>query len=257
MIHPFHRRVAVLCLAVVALGVGCSLAVDERVTPLDQSAIPDELTEPTTTTSTTTTTTTTAPPTTVPDDTSVDTAESTTTTQPLIQMETITVYYTRGLTDVMQPIGVARPAGTPVTELIPLLERPTGLGDTILRTSLLPGLIEDIFIERGTATVMLDPDILDRMSNPVQQRAIAQIVLTLTRFVTADAGGIGYVRFEVDGEGFSVYVPGFGGQSEDGELLAFTDFSMWIVSSPTPPTTATTTTAVPTSEPPADDDGDQ
>lgn len=249
----FHRRIAMIGVALIGLVGGCSLPVDQRVTPLDQNAIPDDLTEATTTTTTTTEPTTT---TTVPEDTTVDTVDLTTTTQPVIPIETITVFYTRGLTDVMQPVNVPLVSPTPIEELIPLLERPTGISDAGLRTSLLPGLIDDIFVDRGTATVLLDPDLLDRMSNTNQQRAIAQIVLTLTSFVTADAGAIGFARFEVDGEGFSVFVPGFGGQSEPGEPLAFTDFSALIVTSPTPPTAATTTTIpVETSEPPAGDEG--
>ena len=255
-IDPFHRRVSLLGLAVLCLlAGGCSLAVDERVTPLDQDAIPDDLTE-----ATTTTTTTTVPPTTAPPDTGVgSTQPTTTTTQPVIPTETITVYYTRGLTDVMQPVELPRAIGTPVAELIALLERPTGISEAGLRTSVLSGMIDDIFVERGTATVLLDQDILDRMSNPNQQRAIAQIVLTLTSFVTADAGAIGFVRFEVDGEGFSVFVPGFGGTSEEGEPLAFTDFSVLIATTPTPTTTSTTTTTTPvaTSEPPVETDEDQ
>jgi hypothetical protein len=256
-IDPFHRRVSLLGLALLGLAGGCSLAVDERVTPLDQGAIPDDLTE-----ATTTTTTTTLPPTTTaPPDTGVGSTEPTTTTQPAIPTETITVYYTRGVTDVMQQVEVARAIGTPVAELVALLERPTGISEAGLRTSVLGGMIDDIFVERGTATVLLDQDILDRMSNANQQRAIAQIVLTLTSFVTTDAGAIGFVRFEVDGEGFSVFVPGFGGTSEPGESLAFTDFSVLIATTPTPTTTTTTTTtttpAVATTEPPVNADEDQ
>jgi hypothetical protein len=253
-IDPFHRRVVLLTAAVLGLVGACSLPVDERVTPLDQRAIPDDLTEPTTTT--TTTTSTTVPPTTAPQDTGVDSVDTTTTTQPTIPTETVTVYYTRGPSDVMQPVGVPRPVLTPVEELVSLLERPTGIGE--LRTSLLPGLIDDISpVERATVTVVLDPDILDRMSEPNRQRAIAQIVLTLTSFVTADAGAIGLVRFEVDGEGFSVFVPGFGGSSEPGEPLAFDDFSSLIVTSPSPTTATTTTTtlAAATSEPSSEADG--
>ena len=77
--------------------------------------------------------------------------------------------------------------------------------------------------------------------------------------LSIDKVGVGYViRFEVDGGGFSVYVPGFEGQSEQGEPLAFTDFAQLIVTSPTPPSTGTTTTttvSVPTSEPQSGDDG--
>ncbi|WP_348235580.1 hypothetical protein, partial [Salmonella enterica] len=72
------------------------------VTPLDQSAFPDDLTDPTTTTSTTTTT---VPESTVPDDTSPG-EETTTTTTPVVPTEEVTVFYTRGVTDVMQPVQV-------------------------------------------------------------------------------------------------------------------------------------------------------
>jgi hypothetical protein len=241
-VAPFHRRAGMLALAALGFAGGCSLPVDERVTPLDQNAIPDDLTEATTTT----TTTTTLPPTTLPADTSVDSAETTTTTQPVIPTEVITVYYTRGLTDVMQPVEVVRAIGTPVRELILLLERPTGISEAGLRTSVLSGMIGDILVERGTATVVLDQDILDRMSNANQQRAIAQMVLTVTSFRTTDVGGIGRVRFEVDGEGFPVFVPAFGGSSEPGEELAFTDFQSLIATTPTPATTTTTTTTTTT-----------
>lgn len=245
VIHvPFHRRIALITLAIAGLVAGCSLPVDERVTPLDQRAIPDDLAEPTTTT---TTTTTTVPAATVPDE-PVDSTETTTTTEPPPPTESITVFYTRGLSDVMQPFQHSRPPLTPVDELIELLERPSGIGE--LRTSLLPGLIDDISpVERATATVTLDPEILDRMSEPNRQRAIAQIVLTLTSFATTSAGNIGLVRFEVDGEGLPVFAPGLGGQSEPGEALAFDDFSSLIVTSSTPTTPATTTT---TTEPVAD-----
>lgn len=261
-VHPFHRRLALLAVvgvAVTGLVASCSLPVDERATRLDPGAIPDDLTEPTTTT---TTSTTMPPTTTIPEDTSVDSPETTTTTtQPGIptQTQAVRVFYTRGLSDVMQPVEVPRPVLTPVEELVPLLERPGDIGD--LRTALLPGLIADISpVERATVTVSLDPVILDRMSEPNRQRAVAQIVLTLTSFVTTDAGAIGFVRFEVDGEGFSVFVPGFGGQSEEGEPLAHDDFSTLIVTSPTPtsttPTTTTPTGPPPTSVPPGSDGGE-
>jgi hypothetical protein len=120
------------------------------------------------------------------------------------------VYYTRGLTDVMQPVQIPRPELTPVDELITSSSDRAGSGTCGRRCC--PGLIDDISpVERATATVTLDPTVLDRMSEPNRQRAIAQIVLTLTSFVTTDAGAIGFVQFEVDGEGFSVFAPGLGG----------------------------------------------
>lgn len=249
---PTRRRlVGVAALATVLVAVpACSLPVDERVTPLDQSDFPDDLTEPTTTT-------TLPPTTTAPDDTAVST-ETPGTTVPVVPTEAVTVYFTRGVTDVMQPVEFARPLGTPVLELVPLLEQPTGIGDVGLRTSVRSGLIDDIVVDRGTATVLLDPAVLDRMSESNRQQAIAQIVLTVTSFRTVDAGAIGRVRFEVDGEGFPVFVPAFGGSSEPGEELAFTDFQSLIATTPTPTTTTTTTPAVSvTSEPPADQPEDQ
>lgn len=231
--------------AVVALAA-CSLPVDERVTPLDQSDFPDDLTEETTTT---TTTTTTLPTTTVPDDTSVGTEETTTTSVPAVPTEAVTVYYTRGVTDVMQPVEVRRGINTPVLELVALLERPTGISEVGFRSAVRPGLINDIVVDRGTATVALDPDVLDRMSEANRQQAIAQIVLTVTSFRTTDAGAIGRVRFEVDGEGFPVFVPAFGGSSEPGEELAFTDFQSLIATTPTPTTSTTTTTTTATTTP--------
>lgn len=252
---PIRRRLTIGAAAATLVLAACSLPVDERVTPLDQSAFPDDLTDPTTTTSTTTTT---VPESTVPDDTSPG-EETTTTTTPVVPTEEVTVFYTRGVTDVMQPVQVvASPSPALVTDLITFLERPTGIAESGLRSAVRPGLIDQIGpVDRGVATVALDPDVLDRMSESTRRQAIAQIVLTVTSFRTADVGAIGLVRFEVDGEGFSVYVPAFGGNSEPGEELAFTDFRTLIATTPTPTpattTSSTSTTTVPTSEPPAGD----
>lgn len=250
-----HRRLLLVgaALAVPAAFAACSLPVDERVTPVDRDEFGDQLTQDTTTT----TTSTTAPPTTVPEDTSVPT-EATTTTLAVVPTEIVTVYYTRGTTDVMQPVDFLLAVRTPIEELIALLERPTGIREVGFRTAVRPGLIDRIGpIDRGVATVALDGTVLDRMSESARQQAIAQIVLTVTSFRTADAGAIGRVRFEVEGEGLQVFVPAFGGSSEAGEELAFEDFQSLISSTPTPATTVApgTTTSVPApdgSAPPAD-----
>ena len=124
-----------------------------------------------------------------------------------------------------------------------------------LRSSVRAGLIQEVLLERATATVVLDPVALDRLSNDEQRRATAQIVLTLTSFVTADEGAIGFVRFEVDEDPIAVFVPSLGGSSDPGEPLAFIDFASLVVdTSLSPPigdTTGTTTsppttTAAPT-----------
>lgn len=248
---PSRRRrlvTAVPALAAVLSVVGCSIPVDQRTTALDQGAFPDELTEATTTT--TVPPTTTGPPQPEP---SVP-ADTTTTSISPIPVEPVTVYFTRGLTDVMQAVEIARPVGTPVLELVDLLERPSGLTAAGLRTTVLPGLIDDIVVDRGTATVVLDRTVLDRMSNANQQRAIAQIVLTVTSFRTVDAGAIGRVRFEVERVGFPVFVPAFAGSSDPGEELAFTDFQSLIATTPTPdappPSTTTSSTTPPTAPAP-------
>ncbi len=80
------------------------------------------------------------------------------------------------------------------------------------------------------ATVSLDAEIVDELSETNLRRAIAQLVLTLTSFSTDDHGAIGRVRFDVDGEGFEVFVPAFGGSSDPGEELAFEDFADLIAS---------------------------
>lgn len=254
-------RVAILAV-LAGTATACSLPVDDRVTPVDRDEFGVQLTQDTTTT---TTTTTTVPSTTsVPDDTTVST-DVTTTTVAVVPTENITVFYTRGSTDAMQPVDFPLAERTPIEELVPLLERPTGISDVGLRTAVRPGLIDRIGpVERGVATVSLDATVLDRMSEPARQQAIAQIVLTVTSFRTADAGAIGRVRFEVDGDGLQVFVPAFGGQSEPGQELAYDDFQSLIGTTPTPTTTtSTTTTTVPadpsgaepvvTSEPLGDD----
>lgn len=236
MRDPVRRLASIAIGATVLLLAACSLPVDERVTPLDQSAFPDDLTEPTTTTSTTTTTT--VPASTTPEDT--DPGVDTTTTVPIVPTETVTVFYTRGVSDVMQPVDVVASSPALVTDLIAFLERPTGISEFGFRSAVRPGLIDRIGpVDRGVATVALDADVLERMSESTRQQAIAQIVLTVTSFRTADVGAIGRVRFEVEGEGFPVYVPAFGGTSEPGEELAFTDFQSLIATTPTPATTTT------------------
>lgn len=243
-LRTIHRRIAAISATAVmaVVVVACSLPVDERVTPIDHDQFGAQLTEDTTTTTTEPATTTTSAPTTAPDVSTPD-GEITTTTVAAIPTETVTVFYTRGFTDILQPIEFELAAGTPTLELVPLLERPsTQLRDAGLRSSVQVGLIDDITPERLTANVSLDPAVLDRMSNDDQQRAIAQIVLTLTSFRTPDTGNIGSVRFVVDGEGYPVFVPAFGGTSAPGEPLTYLDFASLISTTPAATTTTTTTT---------------
>ena len=136
------------------------------------------------------------------------------------------------------------PEEATVAQLLDQLEAPLpDVAEFSLRTSVRRGMVTgDVMVDRGIATVALDPDIVDDMSETTLRRAIAQLVLTLTSFSTDDNGAIGRVRFEIDGEGFAVFVPAFGGSSEPGEELAYGDFAGLIAS--TAGETSTTTTTV-------------
>ena len=245
------RRTA-LILTAPLLAVACSLPVDERVTRLEDDEIPPEIGETTTTTTTTTTlppTTTTLPPTTTID--GQVPPSSTTTTMPTLATEPVNIFYTLRFTTQIVRLQLELPAPVQIAFLVDRLETPTDV-ETVanLRTSVRSGLIVDerIVVERGTVTIPLDPDVLRRMNDAALERAIAQIVLTFTSFRTPDQGNIGSVVFEVDGEGFPVFVPAGGGSSEPGEPLAFSDFAQLILSTPSP---TTTTTRPPPPPPPA------
>jgi hypothetical protein len=233
--------------------VACSLPADERVTPIDPDELPPEIAEPTTTTTTLPPTTTTTPPpaSTIAGDTTVATTDPPVTTEP------VKVFYTLGNSSSLTSVEREIPAPVQLAFVVELLESPVDLeGLPNLETSVRRDLIQvdDIVIDRGTARVPLNPLLLDRMTDTEVQRAVAQIVLTFTSFQTEDQGNIGSVVFEVDGEGYPVFVPAGGGVSEGGEPLSFPDFSELIVSTPTPTnttSTTTSTTSTTSTEPPA------
>lgn len=234
-------RIGALVIALAGLTAACNLPTDERAVPYDVDDLRPGLTE-TTTTSTTTTTTVAVPVSTEPGATT--TTAETTTTLP-IPTEPVTVFYTLGSSDDLQPVVFQRAA--PVSEPVvrQLLQSPTSVTEFNLFTSVQAGLIDDVTIERTVATVALDPDILNRMSPSQQRRAVAQIVLTYTSFRTPDQGNIGAVQFEVDGEGFDVFVPSLDGTSQPGDVLIFTDFAELISTGTLTGTTSTTPTSAP------------
>jgi hypothetical protein len=251
--RPLRRIVLAIgaAVAVSFVAAACGLPTDDRVTPYNVNDIPDQLTEPTTTTTstTTTTTTTTMPPPTLPGETTTST--SSTSTLPIV-LEPITVYYTIGSSDDLRPLDVNRGEDPSPQEVVAALESSTGLTQIGLRTSVRPGLIADVRLERGVATIVLEPSVLTRMPEAQQRRAIAQMVLTFTSFKTTDQGNIGYVTFESDGEPYEVFVPIDDDMSEPGGLLAFADFAEMIATASAPTATApietdpeTTTTTVP------------
>lgn len=251
------RRLAPFLLPIALVGA-CALPTDDRATEIDRDDLGPALAN--TTTTSTTTTTTTVPTTTTlaqPDSTdTTPTAVSTTTTTPLFATAPVDLYYTVGFTDAMSRLKRQLPDDASITLVLEQLEVPTvEVAEQRLRTSVRRGLVAGaVVVDRGIAIVPLDRDIVDEMSEPNLRRAVAQLVLTLTSFSTDDSGAIGRVRFEIDGEGFAVYVPAFGGSSEPGEDLAFEDFDSLIAGTSTPPTTTPTTTtttlvSVPSSEP--------
>lgn len=235
------RRLLVLTAAPILLVGACALPTDQRATPYDRDDLPPAIAN----TTTTSTTTTTLPPTTtiVPTGSSQPTVpEPTTTTSPGFATNAVDLYYTVDFSDAMARLKRPMRDDVTVAEVIDQLERPLGdVDDSDLRTSVRRGMVTgDVIVDRGVATVMLDGDVVDQMSEPNFRRAVAQLVLTLTSFSTDDSGAIGRVRFEIDGDGLEVFVPAFGGSSEPGEELAFEDFESLRVTTATPTTTTTT-----------------
>ncbi len=239
--RPQARRLVAATACTIAFVVAaCSLPVDQQVTRYANEDLPADIANTTTTTTTSTTTTST----TLPGDETVPDDVTTTSTTPVVaDLEPIRIYYTVGLSDQLQPLTLQRPPPITAATVIDLLQSPTGVADFGLRSSVRFGLVGPIEIERATAVVPLDEDVLDRMPDSEQRRAIAQIVLTLTSFQPPDQGNIGFVRFEVDGDDYSVYVPALGGSSSPGDELAYSDFAALVVGITPDESTGTTTTS--------------
>jgi hypothetical protein len=246
-----HRRIAVL-LAALGGATGCGLPADDQVTTYSPDDLPPVLAN-TTTTSTSTTTVvpaSTAPP---PD----DAPSTTSTTVSPVETEAVDVFYTLGFSDDLQRITLNLPSPVSIRQLTSVLEVPppevTGFD---LRSALRVGLIVEVVPDRGIANVELSQDVLNRMTSTQERRSIAQIVLTLTSFRIENEGGIGQVRFTVDGEAIPVFLPAVGGDSEPGEPVAYADFGVLVTpvvptttTAPTP-TSSRTTTTVPDTRPP-------
>jgi len=236
---PARFRAMSIATLLLTLGiVACSLPTDERVSPYNPADLPGNLTNTTTTSTTTTTTTVPFVPGSLPN------IETTTTSVPAALTSPVELFYTIGFSDEMRPLRREFPDRVTIGEVLGQLETP--FPDVLsfgLRSSVRPGLVQEVQLERATATVALDLGVLGRLTNDEQRRATAQIVLTLTSFVTADEGAIGFVRFEADGDGFPVFVPSLGGNSDPGEPLAFVDFASLVLETSLSPTDTTTTTS--------------
>jgi len=244
--EPRHLARLLLPTALIALAGACALPTDERAAPYDRSNLPPAIAN---TTTTSTTTTTVVPTTTlVAPDATAPTVPISTTTTPIIATAPVDLYYIVGFSDEMSRLKRPLPEDAAIAQVIDQLESPLpDVAEFSLRTSIRRGMVDgDVVVVRGTASITLDADIVDGMSEASLRRAIAQLVLTLTSFSTDDNGAIGKVRFEIDGEGFAVFVPAFGGSSEPGEELAFEDFSALIANTSTSPSTTTSTAPNPT-----------
>lgn len=202
-----HRhRPSILLASSLLLVVGCGVPTTSSSRPIDPGAIPEQFTATTLppTTSTSTTTTVVEPP-----------PSTTTTTLPV---EEVQLFFVSGSRIVPIARLLLSPASAPqvlaaLSEGIPDIDEAAGL-----RSALPPGLVIDVTVERGVATVDLDPAFTLIVTGPEQRLAVAQIVLTLTR-----RAGIGQIVFSSDSE--PIAVPrGRGDLTEPGELVACDDY---------------------------------
>jgi hypothetical protein len=254
-------RVAVLG-AVAAALAACGISADERVTHIPADDLGALANTTTTSTTTTTTTTTTLPPATSPPTStppSLPFETTTTSTIEVVELEDVVVYYVpRGRDEVVKQVTLQQVGEPTLTDVLRLLsEPPTPIRNSNLTTEVDPELVRSTSMERLYTVVDLDGETFDRMSDPNQRQAIAQLVLTLTVFVTPDRGPVGPVVFTVDGEDIQIPIPELGA-SEPGEPIAFRDFESWIDTTPTgepvPVTSGPTTTPPTSSEPPTPGD---
>lgn len=266
------RRVLVIAGTALLLAA-CALPPADSATDIPANELPPELLN-TTTTSTTTTVATTLPlpvSTAPPDNgTLVETTTTTSTTLPLFDFTEVEMFYVPpGVAEEVQRIPLRLLSPVSVDDLTAALAtEPPELLEYNIRTAVRPDLINGVTVVRGTAEVDLSQEALDRMAPSQELRAIAQIVLTLTSFVTQDdQGAIAFVSFSVDGVPSPVNPPGRSSTSP-GESVAFVDYrelikdrgtidtstSTTVTSTTTPETTApqaTTTTGPDIAEPTA------
>jgi spore germination protein GerM len=240
-----NRLLALAGIAGLAAGLaaGCGVGGDgdlQRIGSGDLAGLDQTTTS--TTTSTSTTTTTTVPPTASVVAGSTSTAPTTST----IPTELVELYFVAG--DVLEPVSQELTRGAGPSRVLEVLESgpPSGDAGTGLTSVLPPGLTRPV-IESGTgvATVDLVGELFESIEGGVdQRRAIAQIVLTLTR-----RPGIGQVRFKLDGE--DLPVPKLGNVlSDPGEPVARIDYESLLEQGDVIGTTVPTTTSTgpPTTE---------
>lgn len=200
-----NLRSAATFLVVFSL-TACGVPTSSSSRPIDADEIPAQFAATTipSTTSTSTSTSVVEPP------------PSTTTTN--LPVEQVDVFFVSGNRVVPVPRLLLSPASAPqvlaaLAEGVPEIDEAAGL-----RSAVPEDLPLEVSVERGVATVELDPSFLLVVSGPDQRLAIAQIVLTLTR-----RAGIGQVSFASDSR--PITVPRGGGDlTAPGELVACDDY---------------------------------
>jgi hypothetical protein len=249
---------AVILAVIGSAATSCGLPADESAQEIDNVLFDLDQT-----TTTSTTTTTTLPEVTLPPVEPVESAETTTT---LVATTTVPIFYVIGFADLVPQSTQLTSPVQPLQIVAQLENGPAAGPESIgLRTLVAPGLVADVSVERGVATVDLDGRVLNQLSNVESRTAIGQLVLSLR------LPGIGQVRFTTEGEPEQVPVPSRNNQlSDPGEELAFEDFEPLLADRPsggeqptvtatatTTSTTSTTSTTVPETEPPPLETEDQ
>src|SRR5690606_32312328 len=151
-----------------------------------------------------------------------------------VPFEDVDVFYVpRGRDEVVKKVPLRQVGEPTLNDVITLLsDPPTQVRNSNLTTEVAPDLVRRATMQRLYTVVDLDRETFERMSDPNQRQAIAQLVLTLTSFVTPDRGAIGAVVFTVDGDDIPIPIPELGA-SDPGEPIAFRDFASWVDTNPT------------------------
>lgn len=200
-----------------AVGAGCGVPTDDssfEEIPPSEIQFGLDATSTSTTSSTTTSTLPEAPAT---------TELATTST---IRLEPVDIYFvTRGR---LQPVVFELPPGSSPDQMADVLAAgpPAGVAlDTLIEDGLILSSVES----GGILTVDLDEETFDRIPATEQTEAIGQIVLTMISSLRR----VGQVTFTLAGEPIAVK-KGNSLSSAVGEELAYEDYAVLLVSTPTP-----------------------
>lgn len=251
--RPASAWIRATVLGATAVGLAaCGISTDQDVTRIPPNDI-GALANTTTTTTTTTTVPATVPPTSTAESLPPVTTTSTTTTVVAAETTPVTLFYARrGDSETLRRVPTLQIGEVTLDDLIFLLTNPSDeITDNNLTTAVPPGLVLTTDMQSVQTVVDLDPAVFDPMTDAEQNQAIAQLVLTLTYFVSPVFGPVGPVEFRLGGEPMTVLIPGEGA-SNAGEAVSYRQFEPWIETSATDPTTTSTTppTAPPPTEPP-------